>query len=714
MAAPPGFLDSTSMASAPFPGSAFPRVARGCLPAAVLALALTLTYWNSLSVPFLFDDTGAVVHNPTIRRLCSFDVFQPPADGSTTTGRPLVNLSFALNYALSGDQAWSYHAGNLAIHALAALTLMGVVRRTLAGPRLRPRFGTHASTIGFFTALLWALHPLQTESVTCIAQRTESLCGLFYLLTLYAFARSAFCHPLDDKTDAPDGGAPGVCHLMEDISTRRRRRAWQAASVATCLAGMASKEVMVTAPLVMLLYDRTFVAGGFTAALSRRRGYYAALAATWGLLAWLVASGRGTRGVAAGFDLGVTGWSYLLKQCEALLHYLRLSLWPHPLVLDYGSSVVASPLEVWWQGLAVLAALAVTGWALWRRPVAGFLGAWFFLLLAPSSSFVPLVTQTMAEHRMYLPLAAVVVAAVALALRGLAQSARWLLGAVALVFAASTLARNHDYRDAVTIWSTSVAAYPASARTHNNLGQALQEAGRPAESNAAFARAVALEPRYASARYNWGVALLAQDRAAEAITQLEAAVQLAPDHADAHLNLGTALSRTQRPGEAVRHFERALQLQPAADAHFNLGVALADLGRPAAAAVQLRAALQINPGLAEALYHLGRLAEQGERPAEAAVHFRAVLRHSPDHLGAHRRLGLLLARSDDYAAAATHFRAILRLQPTDADTLANLGNVLLLQGQAREAIARYEEALRLRPEDPRTQENLRLARESLR
>lgn len=484
-------------------------------------------------------------------------------------------------------------------------------------------------------------------------------------------------------------------------------------SVIACLAGMASKEVMVTAPLLVLLYDRTFVAGSFAAALRPRRGYYAALAATWGLLAWLVLGGGGSRGIAAGFGLGVTGGSYLLKQCEALLLYARLAVWPHPLVLDYGSTVVHSPLDVWWQGPVVLAALVATAWALWRRPVAGFLGAAVFLLLAPSSSFVPLVTQTMAEHRMYLPLAPILVAATVLVLDA-HRRAGWLLGALALALALRTAARNHDYRDAVTLWSTSVAAYPASARAHNNLGQSLRDAGHPAEANAAFARAVDLDPRYASAHYNWGVALLAQDRLTEAITQLELAVQFAADHADAHLNLGTALSRAQRPGEAVRHFERVLLLQPAADAHFNLGVTLAELGRPADAAAQLRAALTINPSLTEAHYHLGRLAEQGENPDEAAARFGAVLRQVPDHLGAHRRLGLLLARREDYVAAAAHFRAILRIQPSDADALANLGNVLLLQGQARDAITCYEEALRLRPADSRTIENLRLARAALR
>lgn len=688
-----------------------PTSLRTWLPAATVVGAVGLAYVSALHAPFLFDDADAVVNNPTIRNLSSFAVLQPPADGSTTTGRPLVNLSFALNYALSGTAVWSYHAVNLAIHALAALALMGLVRRTLLTPGLTARFGSHASSISFFTALLWALHPLQSESVTCISQRTESLCGLLYLLTLYAFVRSVQCHVISDNLAS---STSANCHLLSDNSARRSPGAWAAASVAACLAGMATKEVMVTAPLVVLLYDRTFFACGFAAALQRRRGYYTALAATWGLLAVLVMSGSGARGASAGFGRGVDWWDYLLKQCEALLHYARLAFWPHPLVLDYGTAVVHSPAEVWWQGPAVLAALAGTIWALWRRPIVGFLGAWFFLILAPSSSFVPLVTQTMAEHRMYLPLAALIIAAVGWAHTRLARHTRWLCGAVALLFAAGTFARNRDYRDAVSIWTTSVVAYPHSARAHSNLAQAWQEARRPTEANTHFARAVALDSRYVPARYNWGVALLEQNRTADAIVQLGVAVQLAPDHADALVNLGAALARADRAAEAVPHFERALQLKPAADVHFNLGTALVELNRDDPAAAHLRAALQLNPALVEAHYQLGRLAERAGRMDEAEAHFSTTLRQAPDHLGAHRRLGLLEARRENLVAAAGHFRALIRIQPSDADARANLGNVLLLQGQPHEAILRYEEALRLRPDDPRTRDNLRLAREALR
>ena len=662
---------------------ALPAAISRWLAPALLAAAVVLVYANSLRSPFLFDDTVAVVDNATIRHLWSLEIFNPPADGRTTTGRPLVNATFALNYALSGDHAWSYHALNVALHALATLILFGLVRRTSSF-----FLSTSSFAVAFATALLWAIHPLQTETVVCIAQRTELLCGLLYLLTLYCFARGS-------KTSA----------------TSRR---WLTLSVVACLAGMATKEVMVTAPLLVLLYDRTFVAKSFAAAWRARRGYYVALGATWLLLAWLVTRSGGARGVAAGFGLGVSWWTYLLRQCDALVLYLKLSFWPHPLVLDYGTAVAHSLAEVWWQGLLVLALLAATIWSLVRKPVLGFVGAWFFLILAPSSSFVPLVTQTIAEHRMYLPLAALVALAVVFAQRRLGALAPWLASVVALAFAAATVARNHDYRDAIAIWTDNVTTHPEVARGHNNLAWALQQQSQSAPANEHFARAVALEPGYITAHYSWGVALLDQGRAADAIAQFEAAVQLAPNHADAHLNLGNALMQISRAADAIPHYETALRLSPGADAHYDLGVALMDTGRSDEAAAQLRAALKENPALSEAHYRLARLAERAGELADAEHGYNETLRLSPNHAAAHAKLGLLLARTERFPAAAEHLRAAVRLTPDDVDAHANLGNVLLLQGDARAAIAEYETVLRLRPDDPRARENLQLAREALR
>ncbi|MDI1249518.1 MAG: hypothetical protein PSV13_11695, partial [Lacunisphaera sp.] len=392
-------------------GAATPTAAnparRGWWAAVILAGACLAIYWNSLDAPFLFDDGPAILRNETIRTLWPLDrVLQPPLEGAGVTGRPLVNLSLAVNYALGGLDVRGYHAMNLALHALAVLTLWGVLRRTLwlnVGRGLsptslnmsgvKPDLHNEPESFAFAVALLWAVHPLLTESVVCVVQRNEVMGGLFYLLTLYGFVRS-----VAEKGDVgrdrliPPSDAP-----RRDQRSRPTIIAWQAFAVVSCLLGMATKEIMATAPLVVMLYDRTFVAGGFSAAWRQRRGYYLSLAATWLLLAWLML-GNNQRDGIVGFGLGVSSWEYLLTQCRALTTYLQLSFWPHPLVLDYGAEMVRRPGEVWGQGILVLTLLLATGWALVRRPVWGFVGAWFFVILAPSSSFVPLTTQPIAEH----------------------------------------------------------------------------------------------------------------------------------------------------------------------------------------------------------------------------------------------------------------------------------------------------------------------------
>jgi tetratricopeptide (TPR) repeat protein len=582
------------------------------LPPAGLVLALILAYANTLHAPFLFDDTGAVLHNPTIRRLDSLAIFLPPADGSTTTGRPVVNASFAFNYAVSGENVWSYHALNLAIHAAAALALFGLVRRTLASLSLNlSSFNRAAAALA--AAALWALHPLQTESVTCIAQRTESLCGLFYLLTLYAFARATL-----PAVQPPSGWSA--------LTPTR----WLALSVVSSALGMATKEVMVTAPVLVFLFDRTFVARSFAAAWRARRIYYVALAATWlGLLA-LLFLGSGARGASAGFGLGVTGWTYLLKQGEAVLLYLRLAGWPYPLVLDYGTAVGRPDLLFLGQGLAVVALLAATCWALVRRPVLGFFGAWFFLILAPSSSVVPLVTQTMAEHRMYLPLAAVVVpGAVALFVRFGARAA-WVLGGAILLGGAATVARNADYRDVATIWAETVRRRPDNPRAHHNLALALHRAGRLPAAHGAFAHAVALDPAYVVGHYNWGVALLADDRVAEATAAFVTTVRLVPDHADAHRQLARLAEQGGRPAEAENHFNAVLRLAPDdLDAHRRLGLLLARAERLGPAEGHFRAILRLVPADADAHANLGNVLLLGGRPREAIACYEQSLRLRP-------------------------------------------------------------------------------------
>ncbi len=509
----------------------------------LLVLAGLLAYVNSLSGPFVLDDESSIPNNPTIQHGW-LAALSPPANGEVVTGRPLVNLTFAANFQFdqwrqgNGLTVGGYHAVNLAIHLLAGLALFGLVRRTLELPALRERFAGRALAVAFMATLLWLLHPLQTESVTYIAQRAESLVGLLYLLTFYCFVRGV--------------EAPG-------------RISWLFLSLTSCLLGVFSKEVIVTAPLLVLLFDRAFVAGSFAAAWRARKNYYLGLAATWLPLAGLVAAAGG-RGGSAGFIAGAAPARYLLTQMRAIVLYLQLSVWPRPLVFDYGSQLTGSLAEAAPYLLIVAALLAGTVYLLWRQPKLGFLAAWFFIVLAPSSSFVPIMTETMAEHRMYLPLAAVTVL-VTLGLN-LLSGQRALLAAgaaLAALLGGETVARNDDYQSAARLWSDTVAKSPANARAHENYGAALLGENQLADATAEFQKAIALQPVYPEAESNLGSALARQGQVAAAVphfAKAAASLRLPHEKAMAYFNLGYALGQLGRYDESLAAETQSIQLEP--------------------------------------------------------------------------------------------------------------------------------------------------------
>jgi tetratricopeptide (TPR) repeat protein len=659
----------------PRPSPSPPGPRRALLLAAGLLAAATLAvYANSLAGPFVLDDEPAISGNPTIRQLGS--ALAPPhaqaSDGGlSVSGRPLVNFSLALNYAAGGTAVRGYHTANLAIHLAAALVLFGVVRRTLRQSARYRHYDTEALPLAFAVALLWAVHPLQTEAVDYIVQRAESLMGLCYLLTLYAFIR------------ATEPAASGV---------------WSALAVGVCLAGMACKEVMVSAPLMVLLYDRTFVAGSFREAWRLRRGLHGSLAATWLLLGWLVL-GAGDRGGTAGFSAGVAWWQYGLTQCTAIAHYLRLALWPSPLIFDYGTELTTKAGEVLPAALVLGALLIGTGLALWRCPVVGFAGAWFFAILAPSSSIVPVATQTVAEHRMYLPLAAVVALGVTGLHALLGRRALFAMIGLAVGLGLLTAQRNRDYRSAASLWQDTVAKRPGNARAHNSLGTALLLQGRAAEAAGQFEQALRINPDYGQAHNNLGVALVRLDRVPEAIVHYEMALRLNPADGDIPHNLGDALIQAGRVPEAEVQYERALRLRPdLADVQDNsLGGALLQLGQSSRAIELFEAALRARPDFAEAHVNLGQALARTGRLSGAIEHYEAALRIQPDDAETHFNAGNALLQSGRLPEAMDHYGAALHLKPDFAEAHANLGAALLQAGRREEAIRHYREALRLEP-----------------
>jgi len=695
---------------------------RTLLAGGIIVLAALAAYYNSFSGPFIFDDRPAITENPTIQHLWS--ALAPPPKGGVL-GRPLVNFSLALNYAVGGLQVWGYHAMNLAIHMLAGLTLFGIVRRSLRQPVLSKRFGDAALSLAFAVALLWTVHPLLTESVTSIIQRTESLMGLFYLLTLYGFIRG---------TESREQAA-GVRHQGKELKTQNSEVSrlsssrlwpvasglWMLASICFCALGMATKEVMVTAPLIVLLYDRTFVAGTFREAWRRRGGWHLGLFGTWLVLGSLLVKMGGSRDTAAGFGLGITPWTYALTQCQAIVLYLRLAFWPHPLVFYYGTDVVHQAAAVAPQAIILALLAGGTVFMLWSRPVLGFVGAWFFLILAPSSSVVPLITQTMAEHRMYLPLAAVIALVVIGVYAKFGPRSLFVFAAAAVGLGGLTIQRNNDYRSELAIWTDTVAKWPGNAKAHGNLGTVLETIpDRLPDAISEYEAALQIDPDLAETHYNLGLVLSkVPGRLPDAIAEFRVALQKNPNLVEAHYFLGHALLEAKGDrSEAIAELQAALRIKPDyVGAHVDLGLALSGIpSRLPEAIAEYQAALKIDPDSLEAHCDLGAaLVQIPGRLPEALSEDEAAVRIKPGSAEARINLGIALSKTPGRLPdAIAEYEAALRINPDFEEAHTNLGIILAnIPGRLPEAIRHFEAAVRISPDSPAARSNLSVARQTL-
>lgn len=568
---------------------------RTTLLAIVLIVAGTLAYTPSFQVPFLLDDFASIPDNPTIRDLGAPRAVLAPPPNTTVEGRPVLNLTLALDWARGGEALFGYHLTNLVVHLGAGLLLFGLLRRTLreVGAPL---------AISASVAALWILHPLQTQSVTYIIQRAEALMGFLLLATLYASARS--------------------------FRSQHPRR-WRLVAVLACALGMGVKEVMVVTPVLVLVYDRTFVSASFAEAWRRHRALHLGLAATWLLLAASVLVSPRAGSVSLEYA-HLTPLDYALTQLGVLAYYLRKSLVPTGLVFDLDWPIATGPGDVLLPGLLVAALAAATVVLLIRRRGAGFVGLAFFAILAPSSSFLPIATEIAALHRMYLPLAAVLTFFLCvlhgILRRGLGEpgGTRALCTiAVVLALAAglSTYRRNELMGDPLALWRDVVAREPQSPRAHNQVGLLLLQAGDAVGAREYCSRALALGKPY-------------------------------EQYPAVHFNLGSALLETGDAQAAAEQFARTLAITPDdLKARTNLGAALVQLGRDAEAAEQLELCLARDPAHVSARRNLAAAHFFQGHHAEAARHWRLALEVAPDDVLLCEFLSQALAGSGDYDEA---------------------------------------------------------------
>lgn len=637
-------------------GRGFPLWAR----LLVLEVAALLAYSNSFHGVLVADSASVILQDARIQAVSARNVGRIFQEGywavapSSGLYRPLTTLSYLLNYTVlgNGPRAAGYHWVNFSIHA-GNILLVYWLALTILGDEW----------LALALAAIWGLHPLLTDSVTNIVGRADLLAAFGVLAGLLCYMRAATLR----------GG---------------RQLAWLAALAAAQTIGIFAKENAVVLPGVMLLWDLAWPErGGW-----RRRalGY---MSAAVPLAVYFLLRSQAHLHMAIAFtDNPLVGAGFLSARMTAIKvigNYIGLFLWPAMLSADHSYNCV--PLFAWppasWEdakallalgtclGMVLLAVLAGRA----RRPLVWFT-AFFFLTLAPTSNLIVLIGSIMAERFVYLPSVGIagclVAGAAAIAARLKWRPTRAMTAAAVCVAAAAlgarAWARNIDWQDEYSLWSSAVLACPESARAHINVGYLLSAIpDRLGETIAEYETAVRIEPGLAEAHYDLANALLRlPGRTADAIGEYQAALRLEPGLTEAHYDLGTALA--QMPGrlpEAIAQWRATLALRPGhAGAHNNLGNALAQAGRMTEAIAEYQAALEAQPGLAEAHNNLGIvLVRMPGRTSDAIAEFEAAVRLDPSFADAHRNLGLALsAIRGKTPQAIAELEAAERIRPDPA------------------------------------------------
>lgn len=595
--------------------------ARNGLPAwgvaLVLALPLSFLYGPGLKWRFIYDDTDSIVENESIRSLWPLIGTNGPgplnpAPEFPTSGRPLVNLSMALSYWLGGLNPYGYHLVNLVLHFLCAMLLWTIVRRTLEMPRFGDEFLRSSNWLAVALTLLWALHPLQTETVAFATQRTELMMALFYLATLYCSLRYWAAE-----------GAP------------TSRKCWLALAVVACLCGMASKEVMVSAPVIVLMYERTFVRGSLAECLRKSWPLYVGTALTWILLAALNVSGP--RAGSAGFSLGVSAYSWWLTQSKVFFMYMQLVLCPWPLLIHYEPPYFTSMSEAWMYVVPLMLIAVGALVAVWKNWPVGFVAAWLGAILSPTF-VVPIVTEIAGERRMYLALIAPVILFVIGGYRLARANDRarggapggepvatwrrpwiWAFVAILLLLSFTTATRVSMYKDEINLWLQVLDRYPNDYLAHHSVGALSVKMGDDAAGIAHYREATRLNPKAAQAHYALGLLLKKQGEFDEAITHFLAAARLAPKSASICNNLGVAQYVAGHNDDAIATFRKTIEIDSKYwTAYQNLGIALRRTGKYPEAVDALEAAIQIDPQQAAVYIDLARTYLAMKQPEKAA------------------------------------------------------------------------------------------------
>ncbi|MBT8363715.1 MAG: tetratricopeptide repeat protein [Deltaproteobacteria bacterium] len=664
-----------------------------------------LIYANTFQSPFVFDDEPMIKNNPAIRMQEFSWTNIITAVSGTGRNRPISILSFAFNYYFDQYNLFGYHLANIMVHIITGILLFFFLKTTL---RISNRLDVGASRldsagilcVSGLTALLWLVNPVQTQSVTYVVQRMNSMAAMFFILALLLYAKGRLARQkVNQVIDMKAAIGRSKAHS-------RKYYLWYLGCVIAGVLALGSKESSASLPFFIFLYEWYFFRDLSKKWLKKQLIIIAAIGMLFSLLA-LMHLGldpwekfKNLRDFSEGhFTMG----QRLLTQTRVVIYYLSLIFYPNPsrLNLEYDfplSLSLMNPLTTLPSLIGI--GLLILGIFLTRRQrLVSFCILWFLGNLVIESSVIPLAI--IFEHRLYLPSMFVCLLPVILFYRQIKQ--KWLTVGIScaliILCAYWTFERNRVWRDQITLWADCIKKSPHKARPYSNLGIALTNKERYDEALRNFLKAIQIKPNFVQAQYNLGILYDKLDETNKAIEHYRIAVKINPNYEKAHNNLGVALLKQDKTDEAIESFRMALQLDPSfAIAHINLGAALSKQDKLGAAVVHFNNALQISSDLPEAQYRLGAALLKQGRTEQGIRHIKRALQIDPDYAEAHNDLGGQLLQQGKIDEALKHLTRALSINPDLVEAHNNVGIILIQQGDPDAAISHFQDALRIDPD----------------
>ena len=654
-----------------------------------------LIYSNTFESPFVFDDKLRIVENPAIRMdaLTFQNLWKAAFGKQSARSRPIGNISFALNYYFHQYEPAGYHIVNIIIHIINAILLWLFLKKTLNLKSVRTGF-VRGEWIALLAALLWLANPVQTQSVTYIVQRLNSMAAMFFLLAL-------------------------IFYLNGRLTMKKGRRwTWFLGAALGWLLALGCKQNTATLPFFILLYEWYFFQDLNVAWLKRNLKYVLIVSAVIIIIAFIFLGTKPLDRLASIGDYADKEFTLaerVMTQWRVVIYYLSLIFYPNPsrLNLDYDFPLSYSLLNPFTTLLSLMAIIGLIILAVFlakKQRLISFCILWFLGNLVIESSFIPLAI--IFEHRTYLPSMLMCLVPVILFYRYIKP--RWLaVGAgcaLILVCAYWTFERNSVWRDGLTLWADIVAKSPGKARPYANLGVAQKDQNLTDQAYQSFRKALQLNPNLDEAHFNLAIILEERAKTDEAIAHYRKAVEIKPDFVKAHNNLGAAYLRQNKLDDAGVHLRKALRLDPKfAPAHNNMGLAHVKQGKLDEAVENYLRALELNPKLAEAQFNLGHALLMQGKAEQATMRFQKALQLDPDHAEAHNNLGGQLLNQGKLDEALVHLKRAIGINPELAEAHNNVGIILIQQGDLVAAISHFQDAVRINPDFELANNNLQRA-----